>query len=473
MFHLLYPYEYADSVFAVDYQRLYDKGYRGIVFDIDNTLVPHGEPSTPEVDTFIKNIQQIGLKTLFITNNDEPRVRLFLENIDSLYICDADKPKPGSFKIAAKMLGLKKKQVIVIGDQIFTDILGANLAGLASILVGYIGKGQIIDIGKRRHVENVILKTFDRCPYFKHRLERVQMKTKENEVKEKKPAKEQMDPWIRFFKREILFCDINPTCFTISEKKEVLKRKLRDYIRKENFASERTCNKLACVVSTQSSNLIKKGKGIDPVSQYNKATNIGLACDSMCGLIVHPGETFSFWKLVGETTEKRGYKAGRVIENNVLKPGLGGGLCNLANTLHLLVLDTPMEVTELHTHSDALAPDHGPHKPFATGTSVSYNNIDFRFKNTTDQKVQILVWTEDEKLFGEFRAERPFANTYRLVEEDHHFRKEGEKYFRVSKIYRETINKETGNVIAKDLLLDNHSEVMFDYSQIPAELIRQ
>lgn len=486
MLHLFYPYEYADSVFTVDYQRLYDKGYRGIIFDIDNTLVPHGEPSTPEVDTFMKKIQEMGFKTLLLSNNDEARIQMFLENIDSLYICDADKPKPASYKRAVEMLELKKKQVIVIGDQVFTDILGANLAGLASLMVGYIGKGEIIDIGKRRHVENVILKSYDHCPYFKHRLEHVKMKKsqkhlwkrKKQEVREntaaaKKSRKDQLEPWIRFLKREILFCDINPTCFAISEKKEVAKRMLKDRLHKESFATERTCNKLAYVCSSQKSNLIKKGKGIDPVSQYNKATNIGLACDAMCGLIIHPGETFSFWNLVGDTTEKKGYKAGRVIENHVLKPGLGGGLCNLANTIHLLVLDTPMEVTELHTHSDALAPDHGPHKPFATGTSVNYYNQDFRFKNTTDQDVQLLVWTEDEKLFGEFRSEREFDTAYRLVEENHHFRKEGEKYFRVSKIYRETIDKETGDVITKDLLLDNHSEVMFDYSQIPTELIRQ
>ncbi len=459
MLHMFYPHAYADSVFAINYKLLYKKGFRNLIFDIDNTLVPHGADSTEKVDRFFAWLHEIGFQTLVLSNNDQERVERFLKNIDSLYICDAEKPKPGCYKKALEMLKGDKKNTLYIGDQVFTDILGANLAGLPSILAGYIGKGTYEHIGKRRQAENLILMTYNALPYFKYRLRR-------------RGVPKMKSRWIRFLKREILFCDINPTCYAISEKKEVVKRKLQDKKNHEKFAAEKTCNKLAYVCSTQSSNLIKRGKGIDPELQYNKATNIGLACDAMYGLIIHPGETFSFWNLVGETTEKKGYKPGRVIESNVLKPGLGGGLCNLANTLHLLVLDTPMEVTELHTHSDALAPDHGPHKPFATGTSVSYNNIDFRFKNTSDQDVQILVWCEDEKLYGEFRSEREFPTRYQLVEEDHHFAKEGEKYFRISKIYRETIDKNTDQVIRRDLLLDNHSEVMFDYDQIPAEQIR-
>lgn len=72
-------------------------------------------------------------------------------------------------------------------------------------------------------------------------------------------------------------------------------------------------------------------------------------------------------------------------------PGLGGGLCNLGNTIHLLVLHSPLTVTEFHSHSDALAPDHGKRVPFSSGTSVSYNYIDYRFKNNTDQNVQLLL----------------------------------------------------------------------------------
>ena len=185
-----------------------------------------------------------------------------------------------------------------------------------------------------------------------------------------------------------------------------------------------------------------------------------------------PGEVFSFWRLVGKTTEKRGYKNGRVIIGNKIVPGLGGGLCNLGHTIHRIVLHSPLEVTEFHSHSDALGPDEGPRVPFGTGTSICYNHIDFRFRNTTDQDVQLIAWCQDGRSYAELRSERPFPWRYSLVEEDLHFRKEGEKYYRNSKIYRETIEKESETVIRRELVFDNHSEVMFDYALIPPDQIR-
>ena len=153
-------------------------------------------------------------------------------------------------------------------------------------------------------------------------------------------------------------------------------------------------------------------------------------------------------------------------------PGLGGGLCNLGNTIHLLVLHSPLTVTEFHSHSDALAPDHGKRVPFSSGTSVSYNYIDYRFKNNTDQNVQLLLWCENGKLCGELRSEREFPYYYEIIEENHHFHKEKEKFFRISQIYRNVIDRATGEITDKQLIRDNHSEVMYDYDQIPQELIR-
>jgi len=275
------------------------------------------------------------------------------------------------------------------------------------------------------------------------------------------------------WKKGMLFCDINPTCYAISVKKEILKRHLKNLFSKEKIAKNKTEEKLSNTVSEYNCNLIKKGKGINLTHQLNKAVNIEIACSTINGMIIHPGEVFSFWKTVGKTTKRKGYKEGRVIERNRLITGLGGGLCNLANTIHLLVLHSPLDVTEFHKHSDALGPDEGKRVPFSAGTSVSYNNVDYRFKNNTDQDVQLLVWCQDEKLYGELRSVKEFPCSYRLVEEDHHFRKEGEKYYRVSKIYREIIDRETEKVVEKELVLDNHSEVMYDYTLIPKEQIRE
>lgn len=268
-----------------------------------------------------------------------------------------------------------------------------------------------------------------------------------------------------------LFCEINPTCYAISLQKEIMKRHIKNLLTHEKFAKTIQQEKLPNVVSNYSCNLIKRGKGIDIRLQENKATNIMLACNKINGMVIHPGEVFSFWRTIGNTTKRKGYKEGRVIQGDRIVAGLGGGLCNLSNTIHLLILHSPLDVTEFHKHSDALAPDEGKRVPFSSGTSVCYNNLDYRFKNNTDQDVQLLAWCEDGKLYAELRSEKEFPWRYELVEEDHHFQKEEGKYYRISKIYRNIIEKSKNSVIKKELVLNNHSEVMYDYSLIPQDQI--
>lgn len=268
------------------------------------------------------------------------------------------------------------------------------------------------------------------------------------------------------------FCDINPFFYTLSVNKGIMVRNIKDCFSKENFARTKNDEKLPCKDFEYSSVIIKKGKDIDPKTQENKAINIELASSKITGIVIHPGETFSFWKTVGVVNKRRGYKEGRVIRQNKLITGTGGGLCNLANTINNLILHSPLEITEFHKHSDALACDIGHRVPLANGTSVSYNYIDYRFKNNLDQDVQILLWCEDGKLFGELRSEKSFPYAYELVEENHHFEKEDDTYYRVSKIYRNTIDKKTEDVINKELIWDNHSKVMFDPDLIPKEELK-
>ncbi len=482
MLRALYPSEYVESAFDIDYQRLYDLGYRGIVFDIDNTLVPHGNDSTPEVDELFRRIQAIGLATIIVSNNDAARVERFLENIDCPYVCDAAKPSPEGYLKAVEMLGLPKSQVVCVGDQLFTDVFGANVCGLDTILVKYIGYYDEGPKGKRRDLESKVLHRFEQSSGGGGLAPRDPVAVDDGKVPllagvvsvAAHAAEAAVESRLaQFARHEINFCDISPATYAISERKEIVKRDVQDATGGERFPDTVNPYPLPNLVSSHNSVIVKTGPGIDPVLQENKAVNIELASSTINGLVIRPGETFSFWRRVGNTTKRKGYKDGRIIVGGGLAPGMGGGLCNLGNTIHLLALHSPMDVTELHTHSDALAPDHGPHKPFATGTSVSYNNIDFRFKNNTDQDVQIRLWCEDGKLYGELRSEREFPWTYELVEEEHRFQKEGEKYFRVSKIYRLVKDRATGDVLRKELILDNHSEVMYDYSLIPADQIAE
>ena len=269
------------------------------------------------------------------------------------------------------------------------------------------------------------------------------------------------------------FCEINPFFYELSVRKGIIIRHLKNAVGRVKFAKNQQSQKLPVVVSSHSSGLIKRAPGIDLTLQLNKAVNIEIACKTINGLVIHPGETFSFWKRIGNTTKRKGYKDGRVFFGDKLTAGIGGGLCNLSNTIHLLVLHSPLTVTEFHSHSDALAPDGDKRIPFSSGTSVSYNYIDYRFRNDTDVDFQLLAWCENEKLYAELRSVEEMKTAYELLEEGHHFRKEGEKFYRDSKIYKLTKSRETGEILQKELVRDNHSEVLLDYSLIPKDQIKE
>lgn len=169
MLRQFYPWEYVSSVFAIDYDKLYELGYRGLLFDIDNTLVPHGTPSTPEVDALFARLREKGFACLMLSNNGVQRITSFLEQIEADYIDNAGKPDPTAYHQAVQRLGLKPEQVLMIGDQVFTDIRGANRASLASILVEFIGAKTEKHWGKRRRAEQLILLCY-RFSRARHRL---------------------------------------------------------------------------------------------------------------------------------------------------------------------------------------------------------------------------------------------------------------------------------------------------------------
>ena len=275
-------------------------------------------------------------------------------------------------------------------------------------------------------------------------------------------------------KKKKLFCEISPLTYAISLQKEILKRHVKNLLGKERYASRREKDRLPVVVFSTGGNMIKRGPGIDERLQQNKADNIRLACSKIDGLVLEPGETFSFWRQVGKTSKRNGFSEGRVLINGRLVAGVGGGLCNLANTLNLLALHSPLTITEMHHHSDALAPDpDNKHVPYSAGTSVNYNFIDLRFRNDTDRPIQICTWCEGDNLNAALCTTEEFPYTYRLTEENHHFHQEDDgRFFRNSLIYRETIDKTTGQVVNRELNWKNHSEVMFDYALIPKDQIR-
>ena len=260
-----------------------------------------------------------------------------------------------------------------------------------------------------------------------------------------------------------LFCELSPLTYRISVQKGVFLRKLRDFTRGERFAEERQEEPLPVRIYTHNSLIRRKLGNVDMTLQENKAVNLSLAAPHVDGILIRPGETFSFWHLVGPTTAARGYREGLTISSGRPTSGVGGGMCQFTNLIHWMVLHSPLTVVERHHHNGLdLFPDYNRQIPFGTGTSVAYNYIDYRFRNDTGITFQLLVHTTDEYLCGELRADGRPRSAYHITVEDEHFEREGEDVYRVGDVYRETVDRLTGNCVARELIQHNHARVMYD-----------
>lgn len=260
-----------------------------------------------------------------------------------------------------------------------------------------------------------------------------------------------------------LFCEICPLFYRISVMKCRMARHVQDVFFRPKFAKEKQNKKLPVVVYSHKSLIRRRLGDVDLQLQENKAVNLSISAPKVNGILIYPGETFSFWKLVGRTSASKGYREGLTISNGKTKKGIGGGMCQFTNLIHWMVLHSPLLVKELHHHDQYdLFPDYGRNVPFGTGTSIMYNYLDYRFVNHTDQTFQLLVWVTDKYLCGELRCEEPLNLSRQIVCEDEHFSKEGEVVYRNGRVYRETVDKETGNLIHRELIRKNHAKVLYD-----------
>ena len=274
-------------------------------------------------------------------------------------------------------------------------------------------------------------------------------------------------------KKRKLFCEYGPIAYKISLFKEARKKDLKDFKNRKKFAKKINKENFEYIWKGDSKLLLRKLHGVDMQLQKNKVVNLQIASKKLDGIIVNPGEEFSFWNLVGQATKSKGYLEGLMISNGNLRKGIGGGLCQMANMIHWLVLHTPLTVTELHHHTDALFPDEKRRVPFGTGTSICYKALDYRFKNTTEYPIQIRIWLDDTFLYGEIRSTVPLKEKYKIIEEDNHYAKDEDGvFYRNSKVFRIITNKETNEEVKRELILNNHSKVMYDYELIPKEQIR-
>lgn len=157
MLETFYPDEYVDSAYELPFEELYRRGYRGIIFDVDNTLVPHGAPADQRSIELFKRLRGLGFSTCILSNNKEPRVAPFAKEVGSPYIFKGQKPSVKGYRKAMKAMKTGQADTLFIGDQLFTDVWGARRTGLYSILVKPINPREEIQIVLKRRLEAVVL----------------------------------------------------------------------------------------------------------------------------------------------------------------------------------------------------------------------------------------------------------------------------------------------------------------------------
>lgn len=157
MFERFFPDEYVVSTYSITFEKLYGQGYRGIIFDIDNTLVLHGAPADERAKKLFERLSEIGFSTCLLSNNRKKRVEMFNQEIGTNYISNGKKPCRRNYIRAMELMGTGRSSTLFVGDQIFTDIWGARRTGIYSILVRPLNSSEEIQIVLKRAVENIVL----------------------------------------------------------------------------------------------------------------------------------------------------------------------------------------------------------------------------------------------------------------------------------------------------------------------------
>jgi vancomycin resistance protein VanW len=242
----------------------------------------------------------------------------------------------------------------------------------------------------------------------------------------------------------------------------IARRRLLWLYRYRQWTTLRSKEKLPHCIFTHQSVLLRKLKNADMQLQHNKIINLRLAAACINGIVIKPGQTFSFWKLVGRPTAGKGYKAGLVLQSGKIAQGIGGGLCQMGNLLYWMVLHSSLTVTERWRHGYDVFPDVNRTLPFGSGATLSFNYIDLQVTNNTNSTYQLLLWLDDEFLQGTLHCSQPEANIFEIAETGHCIKHQWwGGYTRHNKIWKNKTCKTTGEVTS-ELVTQNHAVMMYE-----------
>ena len=234
-----------------------------------------------------------------------------------------------------------------------------------------------------------------------------------------------------------------------------------------HWAKQRQTERLPYMLISHATPLYRHLRGEDQELQENKVANLRLAVARLDGIVLYPGETFSYWRLIGRPSRRKGYLDGIVLFCGTFRPGVGGGLCQMSNLIFWMTLHTPLTVVERYRHSYDVFPDSGRTQPFGSGATCVYPYRDLMIRNDTQTTFRLHVTVGGEFLEGEWRADRRPEYSYRVVERDHCMQSEyWGGYSRHNKLYREVYDVE-GRCV--DVQYVTRNDALMMYSPFLAE----
>ena len=241
-----------------------------------------------------------------------------------------------------------------------------------------------------------------------------------------------------------------------------IKRYKEWFFSNKKFALRKDENVLKHVVFTHKSLLHRELKDVEMWLQHNKVKNLNIAIKAINNIVIHPGETFSYWRLIGKTTKRKGYVEGMVLHYGKVTTGVGGGLCQLSNLIYWMTLHMPLTVTERYRHSYDVFPDSNRKQPFGSGATCYYNYLDLQIKNDTNNTYQLVLYLTDTHLVGEWRSDSPTIQTYEVYEADHKISLEyWGGYVRQNRIHRKIFNGE-GVQTSDEFITENNAIMMYE-----------
>lgn len=195
------------------------------------------------------------------------------------------------------------------------------------------------------------------------------------------------------------------------------------------YATKQEISMLPHLQFTSSCPMLNTETGFDIIYQKNKVHNLKLAAAKLHGLVIEPGETFSFWQCIRDADRDIPYKDALTEVDGCLVAEYGGGLCMMSNLLCWLFLHTPLTITERHGHGKKDFPEPPSDAPMGVDATVAEGWLDFKVINSTNQKVQLSMTFDEDNIIGAVYMERNPHKTWKVINKDLlYYRKQGDVY---------------------------------------------